>query len=414
MKKTLTIIAAVVVGLGILGAIYFLFFYQQGPSLTADTSGNPFGEPAGQTTGAGSIGGDLTPADTGNNPSQVAPKLIEVSSTPVGKGFIVLDATTTGAVSLSSTTPDAAPSTGTEVLYIDRESGNMYAYSSARNASTRLTNRTVPGVAEASWLPDGSAAYVRFLSGATDGNERIETYRLPADGSDGSFLAEGLSSVSVTSGPRVFTLAPNASGSVGYVANADGSSPVTLFSSLLSSLAVHTSAGTMVAYTKPSANLAGYAFLVDTKSGAFSSILGPLPGLTALPSPSGATILVSYLDQGAVRLGFYDVKTHVTTSLPVATFTDKCVWAADSSALYCAVPTTLPSVALPDSWYQGTVAFTDRIWKIDFAARVATLVADLPTLTNTPIDAVGLATDPAESTLVFMNKADGSFWAYNL
>lgn len=410
MRNTLTIAAATVVVLGIIAGVYFFFFYHPSPTLTADTasSGNPFGTSGAQTGTSGTSGtgdGSDTGADTsGNIPAQVAPKLVEVSSVPVGEGFIALDPA-------ASTTASSTDSVA--VRYIDRQSGNMYEYAAATNSSTRLTNHTVPGVEEASWLPDGSAAYLRFIS--TGAEEHINTYELPADGSDGSFLVEDLSQVIPQSVSSVFTLAPNSSGSIGYVERPDGTSPATLFSSLLSSLTVKSSAGVMVAFTKPSANLEGYGFLVNQKTGAFTSVLGPLKGLSMLPSPSGTRILESYIDAGGtLRLAFYDMTNHATTILPLSTITEKCVWASDDVTVYCAAPTSIPTATLPDDWYQGTVSFTDRIWKIDFTARVATLAADLPTLVRVPIDATALTIDRNESTLVFMNKSDDTLWAYSL
>jgi|GEM_PF-423847 len=416
MQRTITIAIATVVVLGLLAGAYFYFFYNKGPALTADTasSGNPFGSGGSQTSTGGTDSGTGTSGSgtdgSGNIPAQVAPQLVEISSSPVGKGFIALDATSTAQSASSS-----APTSGVAVRYIDRESGNMYQYATMNNSSTRLTNHTVPGVQEVSWLPDGSTAYLRFLSTGTGADEHVDTYRLPADGSDGSFLAEDLAEVIPESTTHIFTLAPNSSGSIGYLEAADGTSPAVLFSSLLSSISVRGSAGAMVAFTKPSANLAGYGFMVNQKTGAFTSILGPLTGLSALPNPSGSFVLISYLDaQKTLRLAFYDTANHVVTILPLSTLTDKCAWTADGLTAYCASPVSVPSGTLPDDWYQGTVTFADRIWKIDFTARVATQVADLPTLVSTPIDAVSLTLDANETELVFMNKSDDSLWAYSL
>src|SRR6185437_16943562 len=112
---------------------------------------------------------------------------------------------------------------------------------------------------------------------------------------------------------------------------------------------------------------------------------------------------MSYLSNGSLALALFDMKTHAMTALPVATFAEKCVWAPDGQSAYCAVPVSLSGAQnLPDSWYQGTAAFSDRLWKIDLVARAATLVANLPDLAKTPIDAVSLSLDPNESALVFM------------
>jgi hypothetical protein len=412
MRRTLTVAAIVIVLLGILTAVYFLFFKKD--SGLSVSNGNPFGQGGADVIdngGPSNIGG--TDAGTA---TAVTPHLTQITAKPVARGFIALDASTTPVVSTSTTTPPntpVAPSFAVEVRYIDRESGNMYAYEAADGGSKRLTNHTAPGVEETSWLPDGSVAYLRFLTDDPDKSEHIDTYALPADGSNGFVLPRDLTDVIPRTATSIFTLMPGTAGSVGTIEKADGSGNSALFTSPLSAITMKKDGANFLAYTKPAASLPGYAFTVDGSSGAFSQILGPLAGLAALPSPSGKQILYSYVQNGVVTLAFYDTATHAATTLPIGTFADKCVWTPDGMSAYCAVPSTIPPGAtLPDAWYQGTTAFTDKIWRVDFTARVATLVADLPQLTETPIDAVSLTLDENASTLVFMNKWDDTLWAY--
>ncbi len=110
-----------------------------------------------------------------------------------------------------------------------------------------------------------------------------------------------------------------------------------------------------------------------------------------------------------------DTATDGTIPLPVATIADKCVWTADDSAIYCGIPVN-PSTdaAYPDDWYQGTLQFSDRLWKIDVAGRFAQLVLDFPSATKGTLDATALAVDPSNTELVFINKNDGSLWSYEL
>src|SRR3989338_7081291 len=68
----------------------------------------------------------------------------------------------------------------------------------------------------------------------------------------------------------------------------------------------------------------------------------------------------------------------------------------------------------PDDWYQGAVRFSDRLWKIQVIGRYAQLVLDFSQEAKSPLDAVALAIDPNTTTLVFVNKNDGSLWSYSL
>jgi hypothetical protein len=419
MRRALTVfaIAIVIAGLALVG---YYYFFGSGAGLTVQNGApaqNPFGNGGSDVTQTGGTTGTDTNTGTPTPTAgtQVAPHLLKITSAPVAHGFIVLNASTTVSGAIASASASSSPTVfSTDVRYIDRQSGNMYAYHLKEGTSERLTNHTAPGVEEVTWLGNGATAFIRFLTADTDKSEHIDTYALPADGSDGRFLARDLTQVLTQGSGTLFTLMPSTSGSVGTISKPDGSTPPSLFTSVLSALHLAFAGTNLLAYTNPSAHQDGYVFVIDRKSGAFSKIMGPLPALTALGSPSGKQALVSYLSHGSLTLALFDMTTHAVTTLPVATLTEKCAWAPDGQSAYCAVPIAFGAQNLPDSWYQGTAAFSDRIWKIDLVARAATPVANLPELSKDPIDAVSLSLDHNESTLVFMNKRDGSLWAYSL
>jgi hypothetical protein len=157
----------------------------------------------------------------------------------------------------------------------------------------------------------------------------------------------------------------------------------------------------------------GYGFQISRVTGGFSRILGPFRGLAVLPNISGSSLIYSYTDGGTYSLRVLDVKSRSSTALPLATLAEKCVWASDSLSVYCAVPTNMQG-NLPDSWYQGTTVFSDRIWKIDLSQRLASLVVDPAQVGNISVDAVNLTLDPAEDVLVFTDKHSGALYAYDL
>jgi hypothetical protein len=413
MQRTLIIAASVIVILGILIAVYFVFFAPSAPTLTS--SANPFQDSGAADTGSTSN----TNTDTGviqeGAGKQIAAKFVQITDKPVAAGFIALfvPAPKALATTSSSTPADISATVGpdTDIRYIDRASGNVYSYKVRAQSSTRLSNKTVPGVQTASWVSDGSLALTQYLSkeGAA---EHVETYALPALGEGGYFLEQDLGEVLVSASSSVFSLVTNSSGSIGTLSKADGSGAHTAFSSTLSQLLVHFSGKGLVATTKASAGIPGYAFSIDSK-GAFTRILGALNGLSALPSPSGKSILFSYVDQGAIHLAVLTVATQTVTQLPVATFTEKCVWASDENSIFCAVPKAL-SGTLPDDWYQGAVTFSDRIWQINLSSRLATLVVDPSLVAKTDMDIQNLTLDPKTSVLVFMNRTNEALYAYSL
>lgn len=404
-NRALIIIASVVVLIGIGVGIYFLIA-SRNPGIQV---GNPFdGLGAGDASPDGSsLPTNVPITDAG---TEIAPRLVKITDGPVVPQSVAFQVETIAATEAASTTASQDPDT--EIRYIERASGNVYAYRAHERTLTRLSNRTLPGIQEAAWLSDGSRAYVRFLTQGPEG-DAVDTYALSADGSEGFFLEKGLGEVATRGSTLLFTLLPTSTGSTGSVAAGDASGPETLFTSPLAALHVFLAENRYFAATKASAGLDGYAFIVNPSSGVFSRILGPLRGLSVLPSPSGDLLLYSFIDRGTLRLSMIDVANRTATPLPLATLSEKCVWSADERMIYCGVPRALTGT-LPDDWYQGAQSFEDRLWRIDLSTRVATLVIDPTEAAGTAIDAVGLTLDPEADMLTFVDRVTGALFTYDL
>jgi len=343
-----------------------------------------------------------TPSEPAGTPVVVSARLVQISKGPVVPGEVVVDKKAVNA----SSSPEVA------VNFIERESGNVFSYLTSTKALTRTSNKTIPGIQSASWLPNGSLAFVRYLSGADFST--INTYALSPTGSGGFFLPQNITDITVAS-TSILTLASGVNGSVASLSHTDGTHTASVFTSPLSALHVSFAGkGSYLAYTKASGDLTGDAFIVDS-AGHFSRIAGPQSGLVARASPSGKWVLVSYTSSAGMQMELINVTTGETVPLPVATIAEKCVWANDDSVVYCGIPVSPPAgVTYPDDWYQGAVPFNDRIWKIQVAGRYAQLVLDFSKETNESLDATALAVDVSGTTLVFVNKNDGSLWSYSL
>ncbi len=402
MRRYLIIAALVIVALGA-GVVAYFYFFANAPGVTVAPSVSANLPTAGQ--GAVPTTTSQTPTSSGSGapaPTVVSARLVQISTGPVVPGEAVVDIPAKNA----SSSPDAM------VTYIERQSGNVFSYQIGTGVLTRTSNKTIPGIEDASWLPDASLAFVRYLSGADFST--INTYALSANDGSGFFLPQNLSGIAVSS-TNVLALASGVNGSSASLMRTDGTHSSEIFTTPLSSLRVSFAGkNRYLAFTKPSAALPGDAFIVDS-AGNFSRIAGPLNGLAALASPSGKWVLVSYTAPQGMQMELVNVATSAVLPLPVATIADKCVWAADNSAVYCGIPMNPPGgYAYPDDWYQGVVHFSDRIWKIDVAGRYAQLVLDFPKQTNSSLDAEALAIDPSGSVLAFINKNDGSLWSYKL
>ncbi len=399
MRRTFIIIAIVIVLLGVGVGVYF-YLSTRAPSITVAPTGGTDLPVAGQGTPipTDAPAGD----DQGGTPVPVGARLVKITTGPIVSGMIAVDMKPVDA----SSSPDVA------IDYIERQSGNVYSYQVGAATLTRISNKTIPGIQTASWLPDASLAFVRYLSG-TDFST-INTYALPSNGSDGFFLPQNLADVAVAS-TSVLTLSSGVNGSVASLRHTDGTPISTVFTTPLSALrASFAGKNQYLAFSKPSMTLSGSAFLVDS-TGHFSRIAGPHNGLVALASPSGKWVLVSFASDGVMHMELVNTTTAEVTPLPIGTIADKCAWTADDTTVYCGIPVN-PSADqnYPDDWYQGAVHFSDRIWKIQVAGRYAQLVLDFPEETNESLDAEALAINPTNTVLVFTNKNDGSLWSYRL
>jgi hypothetical protein len=406
MRRTLIILAALVLLAAIGFSLYYLFF-RSAPGLGTVDPGGSFGGTGGEDAGPGPALPDIGVPVTGAG-DEVAPRLFRITEGPVAEGAIVLTIEIPGEPIGTSTV--SAPTKDIQVRYVDRATGNLYRYLLGERTLERLTNRTLPGIQEAVWARDGSRAFLRFL--ADDGaGERIETYSLPADGSEGYLLEPGLSDVVVGS-TTVLAILPSTNGAIGTRATLAGTNPATAFSTALSSFRYRGAGAGYTATTRASASLLGFSFYV-APDGSFTRLFGPLAALAVLPSPSGGRYLASSLTNGTLHLDLLTISPVETTTLPLSTLAEKCIWTLDETEIYCAVPRAL-SGTLPDDWYQGEVSLSDRIWKIDLSSRVASLVFDPLLVADADIDAIALTLDNSADTLVFTNKKDGSLWLYDL
>ncbi|MEK7601878.1 MAG: hypothetical protein AAB472_00080 [Patescibacteria group bacterium] len=413
MRRALIITASALLLIGIGVGIYF-FFFTNSPSLSVNTgvqlptSGNDSGTGGGATPTVQELGVPSPGAGT-----EVAPRLIRITDRPVALGVsaVFLPGVRAPKVGTSTTQTGYLEDPDVKVSYIERESGNIYTYRAHVRTLTRLTNKTLPGVVEASWVSDGSLAFVRFVS-MVDTTEQLQTYALPAQSGEGYFLEQNLAQVFTTGSSTLVTLLATTNGSTATISNASGANPRTLFTSRLSAITLQTGGGSYVATTKASAGADGYAFQVD-KAGTFTRVLGALPGLSTRVSPSGKFLLYSFVERGTLVLAVLDMSTHTATRLPLSTLADKCTWSLDSSTVFCGVPTAMKGT-FPDDWYQGVVSFTDRLWKIDMSQRVASMLIDPSQAGDVAIDAVSLTVDSTSDVLFFTNKQGGALYAYDL
>ncbi len=424
MKKTFIIIAGIIILIGIGIGVYFLFFARGAHVIVTQHNANtqpifPVAQNNGNT--ATNVGNNV-PSGASKNKltatnielARVLPRLVQISKGPVVPSLVSLDLNST--TTASTTQATASSTTPVIVQYIEQQSGNIYQYNSSTGKQTRTSNKTIPGIRSAAWLPDGSLAYVQYLSHTGNGSGEVSTYAIPKTGVGGFFLPQGLSQVLIKGGNELLAVSSGENGSIIKKASRDALNVSTAFQTPLSAIRVLVAGPkNYLVYTKPSATVGGYAFLENGTTGTLIPIVGPEDGLVALVNHSGTKVLISYVnDSGQMQLEIVSIPTHAVVHLPVSTIANKCVWSYDDSSLFCGIPQNPPNVDYPDSWYQGTTSFTDQLWEIDVTGRYAKLLFDFSKTKGSPFDITALSIDKKQQVLSFVNKRNGALWAYRL
>lgn len=416
MSKRNAIIIISVVVLLIVGGLLFFYFRSAntggGNQASTATSTNPFGtEPTitpsfgNGNTGNGQAGSAGT---TGKNFGN----LTELYSNP-----------TSGSIFFENS------SNQDDLEFIERANGNVYQYlpQVQNSESERLTNTTIPKVQEVVWSANTNDLVYRYLDNDTDTIDSFSGIITNATTTgnlgqiNGVFLNKNIAElVSDPKGDKIFSLFEknDGSGSYGVMSNFDGTGQKQIFSSPASSWNISWPTNSIITFTtKPTYVDYGYLFFFNTQTGSLQRIFGNMSGLATLTNSDASLVAYSESQNGAFRLGVYDVKNKIDKNITITTLADKCVWGVQNSTiLYCAVPQNIPSDNYPDAWYQGTESFSDNIWMIDTKSGATTEIYQNQTGTNEnpAIDAMNLTVSPDDKYLAFQNKIDLSEWLLNL
>jgi tricorn protease-like protein len=168
--------------------------------------------------------------------------------------------------------------------------------------------------------------------------------------------------------------------------------------------------GTITLTTKPSSGVGGYMYFLNTKTESFKKILGGITNLTTLTSSDLSKVLYS----SGASLYVYDISEDESTSIPINTLSEKCVWSEiGSSVVYCGMPKDLPQ-NLPESWYQGLTTLSDSIWKIDMETGQTDLLIEPEEEFGVSVDMTELILNKEDSYLMFVNKKDSTLWVLEL
>ena len=411
MSKKTAILLVLTVFLGALGALmYFYFSFNGGTKVTAPTvteSGayDPFGTKAIDNA-------VVTTPETPDNiivtPVEIS-KLRLISDQPVS-GFSIIDNNKTK---------------NTDIHYILRANGNIYEAYTDSLEQKRLSITTIPKVYESQWLPDGARLVIRYLK---DSSENVQTFSVkinPATttlntfegGVDGNHLPENIGGFGINpAGNKIFYLTNNLNGASGFISNPDGLNKKLIFESPLIEWSVSWPKEETITFTtKPSSNIPGFMYFLNSSSGNFTRVMGNILGLTTKTNKTATEVLYSDSSRGTPKLYLYTIKNSENKQLPWNTLPEKCLWSnTDAKIIYCAVPKSFEVGDYPDIWYMGLTNFTDDIWMINTETMASTLISDIQRESGNSMDIIEPQLDKNDNYLFFTNKTDLTFWSLKL
>jgi hypothetical protein len=201
------------------------------------------------------------------------------------------------------------------------------------------------------------------------------------------------------------------------LSSANSSNAIKIFDSPLTQIVSEWPEDNTIAITtKAQAELSGYLYFVNPKTGIWKKILGPYPGLTTKVSHDAKYVIASISGKvGDLMTSIYSVTNKKGVDAVFKTIADKCVWGNfNKNMVYCGVPNQRPQAVYPDDWFKGNTTFVDKIWQTNATTGEIHLVSNIVDTADRVIDTTNLYLDQRDDFLFFTNKTDLSFWSLDL
>lgn len=297
----------------------------------------------------------------------------------------------------------------TLIRYVEKETGHIYETATDSFSSTRLTNTTIPAVAEARWVTS-STTLMRFVAE----NNSIENFlgafasTTPDQSVEGSFLNK-YKRVSQYRGNIVGVIERETGSTVESVAP-KGGTPTTLLTSSFKSWIPLVTEKSAYVYSAPSGGTPGSLFKIE--KGTLQLVYKDAPGLMALPNPTDELFLFSAGSTNFLSLASYTIASETVTPLTKQTLVSKCVWENRKTPyVLCAVPTKLPVGLYPDDWLLGKIHTSDELWFINPTTNESYRAADL---TGYSFDIKDIEISDDSLNALFVDRNDGTLWSVEL
>lgn len=417
-KQTIIIVSIILVILLGIGA--YFFFAKKAP-----TPGGPGTFPGGSGPGPGKPG---TPPPGGEEPfvpgaGASLPRLYELHKKPVA------------AVGFAEQT--VGKSKTFFARFIERGVGHIFETDLTTYFNTRISSETHLGVSEAFFANKGRSLIIRFTeeqdaltiktrsialgpptavaantgAGESTGDQALPTPEEMPLPDHIPFMA-----VALDGADKLFYLENSPTSARGTVATVKGFKPSSIFTSSFTEwLPEFPNENLVTLTTRPSEKIPGHFFFLDPKSQVLKKVIDNVNGLTTSTNRDGKFVLYSETKNGMPNLSVYDIAKQESRALPLNTLPEKCAWSTKNvTVAYCAIPQYFDPGKYPDQWYQGTVGFSDVVWKVNAKTGITEKVF-APSVFNAPeMDMIDPVVSSDDTYLLFINKKTLTPWVYRL
>lgn len=416
LKKIIIILAGVVVmGLIIWGFIWFVG-RNSAPVGEGEQVGGSF-----PIVGGGEGIGGLRPVDT------TAGGQILENGNDVATGQLFR--LTLNAISGAS----SGESTST-VRYIERGTGNVYDIDNDGQNNFRVSNKIILKTFDSFWAPKADKAVVRYFDDSrmypvlqsfvgilvatttpalTEGDKPATTTILASAG----MFPKTVTAMTISPfEDKIFYIDYDSKEAIGAVTDFGRKKTKELFSLPFGEIgATWHSKDYISIFSKPSYFADGFLYFVNAQTGEMKKIMGGMKGLMTSVSPDSNKIIYSWTDKAGreMQTRMVDRATKDDRAFHSAAMPEKCLWSRlDKEVVYCAFMEKFPLGQYPDDWYQGTVSFSDSLYRIDFGMMRLDKLNSLNV--GEGIDAINLFLNKDESFIFFTNKKDGTLWSVKI
>ncbi len=420
MRKGLIIILIVIVVAGV-GWYLYAKSRQTAPGVPAITDFSAF-FPIGDSGDPTNIPGLIpdTPTSTIPISQSAAPSAFRLMSASAVAGYSAFTQSSTLTIAADPNTPKAKPTLQTVikriVRYVSRSNGYVYEIEDDA-VPLQISNVYIPNIYETVFADKSTTALLRFIRPDA---RTVATYSVPIpppnpNGTrtqhEGVYLPDNIiSAVASPDGTQVARIAIDANGALLSTTTSLNAKKVDIVSTPFREWILSwPTAKTIYLQTKATAQAPGYLYKIDTTEKKLRRVIGDINGLTASVSPSGAYILYSQSTDTAFVSKILNTKNNTTRTLNIKVMPEKCAWLTTDD-LICAGNDTVAEAQYPDAWYQGTISFSDKLYRINTGAVTATTLYDN---TSASYDMTMLSVDEGAQRVYFVDKQTGLLWQFS-